>query len=731
MSLGLSQEGSGSMMDSCSPLSKADNYHRRQDLELRSILRVWNYHWRAITLIAIGITLATLLIVSCQERLYTADSLIKLTGIKNYILKAGRSSNKDQRFNPIIANSIVYMSSNDFLSKVADRALLYSDPEFSDSGHVTASTAEGIVLETLADRLIVSQRSGSRVIAIEMTSRDPEKAARIANLAARLFIDQEIARLEAIHDKVVAWLRRKIRTVQADLAVFEGQAVEIARKHGLKYTGRGDVVDQIADIRYMELTRQLAIIKAGGGELKARYEQALSSEEDQAGAVGLLSGRAPSLRALRNLEVVLETRLSDLKGDLGERHPEIISLKKEVAATQRQISDERTRAINGIKNELIINNARQAEIESRILIVKKNSKEIESANIKLNEIIVNIASKKDYLSTIQNSYYVAQDDRMAGIRVADVLSSATTPTSFSQPNIRNSVTYAMPIGLLLGLIGIFFYERWVSDFGFKSLLELRTAGLQPLGIIPELPKAEALDLKLEDYVLTHPHSAQAEAFQRIRGRLCEWYPWASGESKVVLVTSSSPSEGKTSMAVTLARQMTRANSRVLLIDTNIRNPSVAEALNLESKPGLFEMLSFKAPEDVKIYQDPHTNMDIILPGRSDLSIGDLLRSSQMDYLIDEVRRHYDWIFLDSAALGAVADSLILARHADMIVYVAQWLKTTRNEVCASVSHLCEIGGDCVGVALTRVDIDACDKYEHLEEVRHYGYYSSTPSIQGF
>ena len=705
----------------------AEKVRSRPDLELVSIFRVWLYHWRAITIMMMSTIIVTLIITLCMERQYTAVSLVKLINVKDFILKAGKNISNDQSLNPIIANSIVYMTSSDFMRTIVDRKKLHLDPEFSESIDEATSAVKTGVVEKLADRLIASQRGGSRVVAVEMTSHSPEKAADIANFAARLFVRREKERAEEIRKEAVAWLEDKIQGISLHLLALDAQAIEIASQHGIEYTDHEGVIGSRANIQHLELSRQLALAKAEGGELAARYQQALSLEGDRTSSRRVLRGGNPALQALDNLQVTLDTRLLELKGDLGNRHPEIISLQHEIAANQKRIMEEEAKVRYRVHNNLIMNHARQEEIQSRILEVEESLHKKSEHVSNLQRVVDDIQSQKSRLSYLKDIQTNIHFEAGASQEFAEILSPASIPNIHDYPNIYSSTKYSIISGLLLALFCVFFYERWIADFGFKNLEDLRNAGLQPLGIIPELCRSDAGDVRLEDYVLTHPNSAQAEAFQRIRSQLCNRWPYRSNGGAVVLITSTSPSEGKTATAVTLARQMATQNFKVMLIDTSIRNPGVAEVLDLEEKPGLGEILCSNNVENVRTYEDRLTKMNVILAGECDAGIGNMLQSCQMKSLIDELRRHYDWIFLDSAGCGGVSDGFILARSADTVVYAVRWLKARRGEVRINLDELLGVSRGSIGVVLTRVDMDASSKYQGLEEIRHYGYYNHLPS----
>lgn len=178
------------------------------------------------------------------------------------------------------------------------------------------------------------------------------------------------------------------------------------------------------------------------------------------------------------------------------------------------------------------------------------------------------------------------------------------------------------------------------------------------------------------------------------------------------------------MAVALARQAAIAGSKVLIVDADTRHSGIADLMGLTATAGLSELLLGDRQNEPQIGQDPDSKLHILQAGNCTVSPADLFRSKQMIRLVEELRHHYEWIFIDTPPIGAVVDSVILAQHADLVIYVARWLETTRNVVQMGIDQLRDAGITCIGVALTRVDMASYQKYKHIEELKYYGYASA-------
>ena len=708
----------------------------REDLRLSSIARVWWYHRSRVILASVIMTSLAFIVIATQEHIYIAKALIKVDS--NHIYSASNLSKKkrQKREDLYIESNIIYMRSNDFLKTVAKKADLYSDPEFlpeisstvGGKGHIEAATQ---LTDNLADRLTVRQLGGSRVIAIEMRSRDSRKAARIANIAADTFVEEELKRLDSQEIRTIAWLSKKSRTMKFDLLALEGQALEVAGKLGFYDLGNKALFDQDLDTQRVALMEQLAIAKIDGTEIRAQLKVDALRDTDGYPAEKLPTIKSPQLQELKNVEITLLQRLSGLKQDLGPRHPKMISLERELDITRQRISVEQDRLQSKLRIQFQANSASQDQITSDLGVLEKSIFSRQKAHIELRDLKRRIDAGQRFLDRVLAGHQEISEKRAMQRSHVKTMSPASVPTAISYPVIWPSIAFVFLGIFLLNLLFVFFYERWISDFGFKDLKQVRGAGLDPLGVIPNLHGEKGGERSISTDALANPEPPLAEAFQKVRERVCYLRPEATNRGAIVMITSSAPSEGKTTTAVTLARQTAMAGGKVLLIDADIRHPTVHYRMGMANGVGLCELLSYKLDEEIKIYNEPTTGLDVLLAGKSEGSYTDLLRSSRMDDLLSEFRLRYDWIFMDSSSLDAVVDGVVLAKRVDLVIYIALWLRTPRVVLRCGIERLRDIGVQSIGVVLNRVDGNASEKYKELFEIKYHGYYQAfCPSYKG-
>jgi capsular exopolysaccharide synthesis family protein len=248
------------------------------------------------------------------------------------------------------------------------------------------------------------------------------------------------------------------------------------------------------------------------------------------------------------------------------------------------------------------------------------------------------------------------------------------------------------------------------DNTLKTPEDIRTHLRAPfLGIVPEAEH----EGNLQALTLVHGEGQGSfvEGYRMLRTALS--YSWPDQAPHVVLVTSAMPGEGKTLTSVNLALTLASAEHRVLVIDCDLRRPGIHVAFDVPRTPGLSDILVGKAAPADMIRKVPGTRADVIAAGTPAPSPGDLLTGAGMKHLLDDMRRHYAWIILDTPPVGAVADPLILAPSADGVLVVAGAEMSTRGALRETLQQVTATGARVLGVLLNRA---------HLERRGYYGAY---------
>jgi capsular exopolysaccharide synthesis family protein len=224
--------------------------------------------------------------------------------------------------------------------------------------------------------------------------------------------------------------------------------------------------------------------------------------------------------------------------------------------------------------------------------------------------------------------------------------------------------------------------------------------------------------KPHEIVVAEPVALYSEAIRSVRTALR--YSDVDDPPKVVLVTSSLPSEGKTVFATSLARSVARSGSRALLIDCDLRRPGVSKLLRLAQDRGLVNLFDDSAPAESLIQVDEGSGMHFIPAAGGTANPQDLLGSQHMRSFLEQMRSRYDLIVLDSPPVLVVSDAIILSHIADTTMYIVRWEKTPRHVVAGALKLMRGNGGQMAGAVLSRVNTRRHAAYGYGDSAYYYG-----------
>jgi capsular exopolysaccharide synthesis family protein len=550
--------------------------------------------------------------------------------------------------------------------------------------------AEIQAAESVLGRLEVAVVRNSRVLQIRFTSEDPQLAAAAANLAAELYIaDQLDAKFNAVR-RANEWLDGRISQLREEVTRNEGQIAELRSQSGLtRGVNAGLQTEQISRITQdlVEARNQLATAEA---RLGATRGGGGGADLTALGSANLVTQRAARDEARREFD-----RLS---ATLGGGHPDVRAAASRLAAAERAVGAETGRVVQALDAEARAARARVQSLESALRDQQDRLNRTQGAEIRVNALERETEASRSLLravlersqSTVSQTAIEKPDGR--------VLSPATVPGVPSFPKPSLFVAAAAALGVLFGLLLVWFLEQ--ADSTIRSGDEIRSAlGLPCVALVPMLKRGILGRHRVEDYVARKPLSPFSEAMRTLRASL-----WLGSEPpKIVVITAARPGEGKTTTAIALSRSAAMNGERVLLIDCDIRQPSVGRAFRAEAAPGVTDLLLGQAAYDQIVRRDHLTGLDYIPAGAAEIHSLGLFMSEAMASLLDRVRRDYDLVVLDAPPALAMADARVVARLADATLLCVKWRDTPRSVVRNSLALLEDAKARIVGAALTQVD----------------------------
>jgi capsular exopolysaccharide synthesis family protein len=555
---------------------------------------------------------------------------------------------------------------------------------------------QAAVLGEYLSALNVEVRNNSRVLEIAFTSADPELAARVVNTLVEIYL---VSQLEAKFDalkRASSWLNERLSSLR-DQAVESEEAVENYRAAaGLTQGVQASIVAE----QMSKLNAELGEARFALSTSQARLDQvraAVGSPEQLASLPEVLNN--PVMQRLVQEEVLLRQRVAELSTRVGERHPDLVNARAQVASLSRQVAAEVQRVIRSIEPGVAADRAKVEALERQLGELRENAVIYNAAEAKLRSLQREADTNQGLLQTFLERAKETTDRFELESADARLLANAIVPTWPSHPKTKIIIAVAVAFGLMLGLLLIYLAE--LLDQTFRSGDDIESVlGLPCLSIIPKLRPS----VSPYDSVLNHPMSAFAEAFRSLRATL-----WIGGEEvrstcKSVAIMSSRPGEGKTVAAISLARVAAAAGERVILIDCDVRQPSVGKALKAAPDVGLVDVLTGKAALDQALRRDTGSSMDYLVIGTKTPNSAQLLMSGAMASLVQSLRAEYDLVILDAPPILAMSDSRILATIVDAVVYCVLWRETSRSAVTSGVRILRSVGANVIGAVLTQVNL---------------------------
>ena len=600
--------------------------------------------------------------------------------------------------------------------RLADRFALFDDPDFNTSlrhptlvAHAVAAVrdaARAVVaaitgappapprsvddvraatLTAVQDAIVVTPVRGSRAMTIGFVAADRALAADGANEAARLYVEDQLGIKYAAIDRASEWLGGRAAALSAKVADAEAAIVA--------YRARAGLVQGVqAELATEQASRIATDLQAARGDLaaaEARVRQARGAAQ-AAISPGAVQARAQAEQVAAQLQGALQK--------LGPNHPDVRALERQADGLRAAAGAE-----TGRGEAALAADARAAEqkVENLAAALRDAQGAVgrtASAQVPLNAMQRDADAARGLLQAVLERQQQTGQQRAIETPDARVISRALPPLSPSFPRTLPLMAAAIAAGVFLGLC--LAYWREIADATFRSGEDVRRVlGLPCLAMLPRLGRRQLGRLPLADYVAARPLSPFAEQTRATRAGLA----LGTANPRVVAITAARPAEGKTVAAIALGRSAALTGERVVVIDCDMRQPSLGKRLGVDAEAGLVDCLMGHATLEGVIRIDALSGLHVIAAGSTEAARPGLLGSAAMDALMASLRDRYDFVLLDAPPAYAMTDARHVARLADSTLLCVRWHATPRAVVRNAVMLLRDAGATVAGVVLTRVD----------------------------
>lgn len=762
------------------PSEKTASFELDDLLSLRDIFAVLQRHYKLIILCAVaGLMLGLAYIIFTPPR-YSASTSIFLDprpekGIPD-VLAEGRAFQDTL----IIDTQLEVIRSRKLMEKVAKKAGILEMTPVAQKGFL--SRVKEIVVGTppaatekelpdivrqgrisgLMGGLNVARVRNTFVIAINYTSGNPQHAAKMANLIAEVYLDDELESQYEASQRANDWLKIRLGVLRKELADAE-KAVEVYKERNniVQTDGRGVLSDQ----QLSDLNARLISARAATTEAKARLDNILviiESGNPDAATNDILSNSVIS--DLRGKYLELSRHATEILRRQGKEHMAYKNLQRQMQDLQNFIFNEYRRMSASYKSEYEFAKSKEQNLEAELDAAAGTSRVTNINQIELRELQRRADSTRAlYTKMLDKSNQEVERQSLPTVK-ARIINPAIAPGSASWPNKRNVVMISLLLGVIVGL-GLAFLREQFEKFLWKSE-DLEAATQRTcLGMLPKIAfdreKIGHMTKRWSTKEIDTTNASAREFNKTGFGEVTTLLDKQTGitteimrnvqlavqvnkdqlrrdnKAKVISFVSARPGEGKSITSCFLAKHLAKTGYRVALIDCDFRRPSLTHWFLPAAPTGFYELASRIGKDDSKdilmdiskiCYKTGQDNLHFIPAKGSNNSIGNLnlVSSGQMHALIEYMQQIFDVILIDLPPIMNIVDARMISHSIDHFILLAHWGKTDREVVHKALTRAPEVYAKTVGAMLTLVDTEKASRYGYYN-YNYYYYYHHQPS----
>jgi len=584
--------------------------------------------------------------------------------------------------------------------------------------------------------LRVALSQNSRIIEVHFRSADPQMAASVVNTLMQTYVeDNRKARFDSTM-QASDWLQKQLVDLQMKVETSQEKLVKYQKEHEILGM---DEKQNIITAKLDELNKELTVAESERMDKEALSRMVESGDADaiasSAGALETGSGSQSASALLENLrtkQADLKIQIADLNTQFGPSYPKLAQLNNQLKEIDSQIQGEMKKIASKVRGQYTTALRREGMLHDAL------EKQKQEAN-KLNESAIQYNLYKRDAETYRALYEgILQKLKEAGVSAGlksnnfRIVDGARPPTYPIEPNIPRNLGFALMLGLASG-VGLAFLLEGLDNTIRTTEQAQNVSGLASLGMIPlgsksarEGPNSKRLVIAsskeaVELVTQVRPQSQMAESYRALRTSLL--LSNLGAPPKVIMVTSALPQEGKTTTSINTAVVLAQKGVRVLLIDADLRRPSIHKTLGMGPRSGLSNVLTGSTTLEQAITRTVILPNLFVLPaGTPPPNPAELLASSNMRDILAQLCEQYDHIVLDTPPSLSVTDAVVLSPRADAVVLVIRSGHTTKQALRRARDILAQVNAKVVGVLLNAVDLTSPDYYYYYEYQGKYASY---------
>jgi capsular exopolysaccharide synthesis family protein len=557
-----------------------------------------------------------------------------------------------------------------------------------------------ITVEQVRNRLVAQDIKRSYVIKIGFTASSAEKAARLANAFAEQYLAAQIDAKMALTSSANEWAKTQLDTAGAELRKAEAAIEQFRAQH--------NAIIEAAPGNSVAVSQQLGhLLNNLSTQFATATQERIAAETRVAAAQELIKNHrinsipdvlsSPLIQQLRMEEARTNAQLAASDSTLGAKHPARKALSSELGHLRASIDSSVNQIVSNLEAKARDARAREEELASKVASLRKDVGEASQQQLQLSILERRAEGRRTFYAALEKRYSETSALMHGVYPDARIVSRATPQPLASWPNIPIVLVSGLLLGAAIGAAIVALLE--LADKTFRTPVQLEeTSGLACLGTLPELGSG------LRRASIGSPFARTNRMFRESIRTIQVGLDAAVGgnggpaRGRVVLVTSALPQEGKTISSVALAASLAASGSKTLLIDADLRSPTVGAHLAGLSRSQTLESI-LDENQGYPAAAEIDENLFAIGSGGVDEDAQRVFLTSRFGDFLDAARAQFDSIIIDSPPAMVVADAAILVRYADVVLHVVRWGRTRRVAVTDSVDRIRRANSKAVGVTI--------------------------------
>jgi capsular exopolysaccharide synthesis family protein len=605
-----------------------------------------------------------------------------------------------------VARELKLLDNQDFFTRMGSPLKLSEIPP---------ERRHGAALALIGSNLDVELPRQSRVVTLSFTSPDAALAARIVNAFARAFIQTNLQRKYDSSAYARDFLARQLGEAKERLEVSERALNNYAREAGLIRTPTGAAATEEGGTAPSTSITTSSLVQLNEVANTARANRIAAEQRWNATqSAPLLS--IPAVLANQAVQELLQERAkktADLRQESARHlasHPNVQQLSAQVAELDRQIRSLAGSIRSGIRDDYRVALEQERSLNSQVTGLKSATLAEQDRGVRYNILLRETDTNRTmYDGLLQRFKEVSASAGLTANNIS-IIDQAETPVSPSSPRLFLNMLLSLFLGVVMAVAVVLLRERMDDAIRAPEDAE-RKLGLPVIGVIPVAK--EGTDLIEE---LLSPRTNVAEAYHALRTSLI--YSSPQGLPRSLLVTSSQASEGKSTTSFAIAHDLARLGKRVILIDTDLRRPSLHRVMGTDNSAGMVDLITHHESEVRPIRSTQYENLSFISSGPIPPNPTELLSSIRMRELINQLTHEYDLVVLDGPPVLGLADAPILSAIAESTVFVIEASRSRRGSLKGALRRLRSAHSHVIGCVLTKFDAKKAGA-----EYSNYDYYT--------